>query len=507
MEADEVTVVVHGARNLQGKKPGRCKFSVIFGVGTRKFRTSIVKEASGNPDWNEESNVCVQSQADHVFFTVTEKEDVLGQVTIPVTSLTNAKGQVRKTTLKAHKKCPDPHGELLYQAYVSKQRPLSTAVSPQIRGSNTIGAPAQLTGFARLRHSLAISPALPRRAMKRDSKDSGSLGGEKEERRKSSTLSFFNKKLSKSLHDIFHIGRMAEDDDEHKPSNKNKFGSMSSGLDRAEIPIVSNVIPNMATVHGGTKLCIEGRNLGLGKSDIMEFMLCGSDLLDSIEFESETRIYVTTKPSSAGKGDLWIETVSGGQNVIKNVFTFVDRTAEKNGTLERQVPPSPIIIPPSPKRDAPEPSPKAPPRGKSSFGDIDFSSPSGTDRHRTSVHRSSSQQEKSTSNSLGVSSTLPRVKSTTALESDEEPEPSGRFKKNHQKHARRASESVVVIQRDTEGRSSASDKADLQKEIVRLMKENQDLQKKNDDLNTYIANLVAKVIEKCPDVLSAMPKQ
>ena len=36
---------------------GRCKFSVIFGVGNRKFRTSVVKEPTGNPDWNEESSV------------------------------------------------------------------------------------------------------------------------------------------------------------------------------------------------------------------------------------------------------------------------------------------------------------------------------------------------------------------------------------------------------------------------------------------------------------------
>lgn len=34
---------------------GRHKFSVIFGIGTKKFRTNVVKEHNGNPDWNEES--------------------------------------------------------------------------------------------------------------------------------------------------------------------------------------------------------------------------------------------------------------------------------------------------------------------------------------------------------------------------------------------------------------------------------------------------------------------
>lgn len=98
---------------------------------------------------------------------------------------------------------------------------------------------------------------------------------------------------------------------------------------------MTHIVPNMASVHGGTRLALEGRNLGLGKSDIMELMLCGSDLLDNIEFESENRIYVTTKPTGAGKGDLWIETISGGQNVIKNIFTFVDRTSSSSSIAEK----------------------------------------------------------------------------------------------------------------------------------------------------------------------------
>lgn len=70
------------------------------------------------------SSVCVcspvQNQSDHVFFTVTEKEDVLGQVQMPVTSLTTTKGQVFKTTLKAHRKCPVPQGELMFQVGLGK---------------------------------------------------------------------------------------------------------------------------------------------------------------------------------------------------------------------------------------------------------------------------------------------------------------------------------------------------------------------------------------------------
>ncbi|PVD37786.1 hypothetical protein C0Q70_00387 [Pomacea canaliculata] len=284
----------------------------------------------------------------------------------------------------------------------------------------------------------------------------------------------------------------------------------------------------MATVHGGTKLCIEGKNLGLGKSDIMEFLLCGSDLLDTIEFESENRIYVTTKPNTPGKGDLWIETVSGGQNVIKNVFTFVDRSAEKTGSLERQIPPAPAVIPPSPERDVPQQPSPLPTRviptlkieGELRVQDKVISS----SEHNLSLHRSSSQQEKSTT--LLGSTTLPRVKSSCSMltehDREQQSDNGGRFRKNYQKHTRGASESIVAIQRDADGRTSASEKADLQKEIVRLMKENEEfidtsrllsvtdknilisgLRRDNADLHTYIEKLVSRVLEKCPEVLAA----
>ena len=55
---------------------------------------------------------------------------------------------------------------------------------------------------------------------------------------------------------------------------------------------------------------------------------------------------------------------------------------------------------------------------------------------------------------MGGATTLPRVKSTTDLDPVEPPEAPNRFRKNHQKHVRRSSESVVAMQREAEGRSS-----------------------------------------------------
>jgi hypothetical protein len=36
------------------------KFSVIFGVGSRKYRTCVVKDPNGCPEWNEESVMYVK---------------------------------------------------------------------------------------------------------------------------------------------------------------------------------------------------------------------------------------------------------------------------------------------------------------------------------------------------------------------------------------------------------------------------------------------------------------
>ena len=213
-------------------------------------------------------------------------------------------------------------------------------VAPQIRSSSgNLSSSAQLTGFQKLKQNFSPTPSLVQQKKE-----------EKEEKRKSSSLANFNKRLSKSIHDIFSLGKFgsgggnAEEDELKQQVGKNKrfslkFPSLGSGLDSSgrDIPVVTHIVPNMASIQGGTRLVLEGQNLGLGKSDIMELMLCDTDLLDTIEFESESRIYVTSKPTTAGKGDLWIETVSGGQNVIKNIFTFVDRSGATTPVVTKKI--------------------------------------------------------------------------------------------------------------------------------------------------------------------------
>lgn len=513
MEAAEVTVVVHGARGLQGKKPGRFKFSVIFGVGAKKYRTSIVKNSAGNPDWNEESVIQVINVSDHVFFTVTEKDDVLGQIIIPVASLLTVKGVVKKSALKAHKKCPVPQGELIFQCYVSKQRP--TMVAPQIRSSSgNLSSNAQLTGFQKLKQNFSPTPSMIQQKKE-----------EKEEKRKSSSLANFNKRLSKSIHDIFSLGKFGSgggntEEDEMKGKNKRfslKFPSLGSGLDSSgrDIPVVTHIVPNMASVQGGTRLVLEGQSLGLGKSDIMELMLCDTDLLDTIEFESEHRIYVTTKPTTAGKGDLWIETVSGGQNVIKNIFTFVDRSGATTPVATKKLSADPAGSVSSQGKNSVHADSLAEkaliPENKTFDSEASFSSSVPVERSSSLNNEDRTKKSKPISGSATLPRRISRPPSeeiaddfVDSVSASAQNSPVGRYKKYFMKHSRRASESTVPMDESKEDEAKKnSEKAQLQLEILRLHKENQELKQANADLSTYIDGLVARVMVHCPEALAA----
>uniref|UniRef100_A0A8W8HMY6 C2 domain-containing protein n=1 Tax=Magallana gigas TaxID=29159 RepID=A0A8W8HMY6_MAGGI len=192
-EAAEVTVVVVSAKGLQSKRQGKCKFSVIFGVGSKKYRTTVVKDPDGNPEWNEESTIQVTNPLDQVFFYVTEKDDILGQVNIPVTSLSGPPGHTTIVSLQPHKKCPNPKGELIYRCHVSQYRQAHTPVI-KTGSPNSLRTNSATLNFKK-RFSLANSPVINLK----NRKESKQGGGSK--------LSTLNKKFSRSIQDIFSFGK------------------------------------------------------------------------------------------------------------------------------------------------------------------------------------------------------------------------------------------------------------------------------------------------------------
>ncbi|XP_021359272.1 uncharacterized protein LOC110454211 [Mizuhopecten yessoensis] len=435
MEPDELTVIVVSAKGLQGKKPGRHKFSVIFGVGSKKYRTSVVKHPE--PEWNEESVIQVNNILDQVFFIVTEKEDVLGQVNIPVTSLQGPPGHNLKSTLQPNKKCSNPKGELVYQCYVSKRRPAGMNYESK-------------------------SPTLSHK-YKKD--------------RRGSTLSSLNKKFSRSIHDLLSFGK-SSNEEESGPKLKSKQGpkfmSISAGLDNSgKLPVVLSVSPNVGLTSGGTRITIVGKNLGFSKSDIVDLTICESDCVDYIEYESSTKIHCKTRSTLPGKGDIILETESGGIGTLRNAFAFVDKLPE-NGV-------NPF--------DSPNP--------------FDDEENSGEQASFTigDGNQSPEMQTKA------ISVPVPSHKGNSSHSKSSMSPPT---KKHFMKHLRRASEGHV-LQQLKGGPVAANPPASptpnkfekLQLQVLELKKDNLALKQDNKDMKAYIDKLVAKVIQHCPDALES----
>lgn len=483
-DPDEITIVVHSAKGLQGKKPGRHKFSVIFGLGGTKFRTGVVKDPGGNPDWNEETLVHVSNVLDQVFFIVTEKDDIIGQILVPVTSLRNIKGQIRRMPLQPHKKCPSPQGELIYQCYVSKYRAPGDHL-PVIKG--TTGAPDEVrpqSAFKRLRQRMQ-SPTMQRRISK----------GEKSEKKEpKSGLATLNKKFSRSIQDLFSFSKFSAgesvniDDNTSvssqkssakKDKNKRKFSlsflSMGSDLDKTggDDTVILSCTPNVGPIDQPTKLTIEGRNLGIGKSDILSLTVAGCDCTDTIEFESSSRIYCTTHFWKVGKGPVVIDTVSGGIGTLKDGFCFYEDLDANQNT-----------------------------HSTNPF-ENDIEAEGKTDQDSSQHFSIPGLEIKSGSN------TVPRIRNSTLLSSDRlpsssTPTPPVRYQKKTT-HVRTSSESTVQVRKQPAVENVS--KEELQAKIAQLEDENAALKKDNTEMKSYIDKLVAKCMLHCPEALAQDPNE
>ena len=252
----------------------------------------------------------VNNSLDQAFFIVTEKEDTIGQINIPVTTLQGPPGKVIKSPLQPHKKCPNPKGELIYQCFVSKFKPSCFPF---------VSTPKRDTQNAseKYKNGMTSSPIF------RNTR----------EKRKSNAFQTMNKKFSKSIHDLLSFAKSpTREEDENKNVSNTRSSSIGSGLDTTgKVPIIHSVTPIEGPIEGGTRVRIEGKNLGLSKADIMELLICEVDHTDYVEFESSSRIFLKTKPSSAEMGDIMLETESGGIGTLKNSFRYVDPNGAVSG--------------------------------------------------------------------------------------------------------------------------------------------------------------------------------
>ena len=96
-------------------------------------------------------------------FLVTEKneKDVLGQVIVPLCDLVTFRtNHMERAPLRAHKKCPHPQGELVFEAWISSGS--VSSVLPTMIEEEEQHKSAVSSGLKKLKEKLSHSPMLSR---------------------------------------------------------------------------------------------------------------------------------------------------------------------------------------------------------------------------------------------------------------------------------------------------------------------------------------------------------
>ncbi|XP_074651302.1 uncharacterized protein LOC141906050 [Tubulanus polymorphus] len=328
-EADvEVTVIVYQARNLLSKKKAKTgKFSVIFGVGSKKFRTDVQESANGNPEWNQESALPITSYNHPLKLVVTDREHVLGAITIEIDEIPLQKTSAQFAPLREYKKSGPPHGELQFNCWISKN---NLPIDPQSalsghRFSFSSSPPKKGGAGGKLKDKILSSDAISKI---RHNSLKGSL----------SNL-FQGKKGSKSSYDISRsLGSdglyrsnsvySIDDPDENLlstgriSSHGGSFHVLNDEDDRK--PHITGISPMVGPVEGGTRITIRGDNLGDSLEDVIGLFICSANCLANIEYESPKKLYCTTKPWKVSTGNIVVVTQSGGRGSSAVQFQFID---------------------------------------------------------------------------------------------------------------------------------------------------------------------------------------
>lgn len=93
-------------------------------------------------------------------------------------------------------------------------------------------------------------------------------------------------------------------------------------------PKVLNMVPNSGPTSGGTLIQITGKYLGVSKEDVTRLMVAGCNCLPTLQYYTSNKIMCTTS-ESVGIGPISISTKSGGLSSSKLMFEFVHERMEE----------------------------------------------------------------------------------------------------------------------------------------------------------------------------------
>lgn len=248
----------------------------------------------------------VVAKAAPLVFTVMDKEDVLGSVSLPLAQIPSVAHRRRWMPLTT--KNTQAMGDLCIDCWVLSFKKAET------------GKWNNLLPFG-----LRAGTGSKDRTKRRTSIENASI----------------SKKGSRSIEDLYTSPELKSDNEKVSPvtssSSRTSMApltlfkprlapTLGQVLSASRAPEITGLSPKSGPRSGGTRITVRGCNLGMSKEDIVSVNICGCDLMSGLEFHSPAKLVVVTKPWS-GSGPVVLETKCGGRGISTLNFTFQDNTA------------------------------------------------------------------------------------------------------------------------------------------------------------------------------------
>ena len=283
----------------------------------------------------------VDSLDQELKFKVTEKheKDVLGQVVVRLDELGNHNtSSPHKVPLRPHKKSPTPHGLLIFEAWITAKKvdnaPSKSSSMESLKSIKSLGFSS---GLKKLKDRMTISSKSSDSKNKKNSSESlfalktrNAVSCQDVTRESPFYIPADRRSLHSDVVDSFDaLDSMSEFSDDYQKRNSLNLAKVSEFI--CPKPEVTSISPKSGSETGGTVLTIRGSNLGQNQEDVVVLNICGSDVLDTLEYISPWKLQCKTVPWKPCVGGISIETLSGGRGLSLVEFTFSE--VEKPKTL------------------------------------------------------------------------------------------------------------------------------------------------------------------------------
>ena len=269
---------------------------------------------------------------------VKDKDDLLGQIVIPMNDLPSDEHFLKWVPLGSHKRNMNPTGELCLDCwiddyhddsdgtaissphspnpirYINKQLSRLTGRSPEPERKN------YASGGTSMKGSLSV--------------DDLSLNKRNTNTNNKSKSLMENSLLVPGSHDYSNnnlrkaTSTLVLSETKRPLSDYPPLASLPTIKEQCYPPKVLNIVPNSGPTSGGTLIQITGKYLGISKEDVTRLMVAGCNCLPSLQYYTSNKIMCSTS-ESVGIGPISISTKSGGLSSSKLMFEFVHGKVEE----------------------------------------------------------------------------------------------------------------------------------------------------------------------------------